>query len=122
MEGLINYKGTIILESLKTDDVIKHLTITSKEVWNVDNNNIYQPNIWTAISFENSDEKIEIVLETIKSNLKTFWYVDISDESKKYIIYPGKIISYYLNDKNGMQEAIDYGKSIGIPDSQLDWS
>jgi hypothetical protein len=117
----LTYKGTIILESLKSDFLVSKLNITKKETWNVTNNNPQQPAIWTAISFENTEDSFPEIISEIQSNLKDFWYVDVRNRTNTIIIFPTKVFSYKNGDLAMKEKAIVYGKSMGIPESQLDW-
>lgn len=101
--------------------MIKKLTITNKEIWNVDNNNSHQPSVWTAITFENSDNNLNEIVFNIQKNLKDYWYVDIRDETNTHIIFPQKSFCYLSNDEIKKEEVIQFGEKIGIPKSQLDW-
>ncbi len=117
----MTYKGTIILESLKSDSLVSKLNIKKKETWNVGNNDPQQPAIWTAISFDNPKDSFLEIISEIQANLKDFWYVDVRDQTNTIIIFPQKVFDYQTGDILQKQNAVNYGKSIGIPESQLDW-
>ena len=40
---------------------------------------------------------------------------------EKFVVYAGRIFRYRSGDKVGCAEAKEYGLSVGVPESQLDW-
>ena len=117
----MKYKGTILKESLESFDCLNQINIVNQEEWFPQNHTDFQPEKWTAIFFENNDENISNVVKTLSLCIKEKWYIDISAENSKYIIFRNKIFKYNYSDKTGKEEALEYGKLAGIPESQLDW-
>lgn len=119
----MEYTGLLIKEGLRDETVLKHLTVTKTEAWDVENAEGGQPKQWTAIYFGVDKEKIDEVAEQLSHSLKPKdWYLNISGEDSIFCVFPGKVFEYKRGDTEKRIEAIEYGKSVGIPESQLDWS
>ena len=118
------YTELILKESLENTNVLKddRITITKEEKWNVDKSAVnWQPKVWTAIYVESADEDIENVAIIVSASILDKWYANLSDSTTEYVIFHKKIFSYVKGDSDTKQEARNYGKSIGVPERQLDW-
>ena len=115
------YKGLLLKESLKDESVLELVTVTRTEVWDVKNAAEFQPKQWTAISFEGDRDKMDGVAEQFSCVLKPKWYLNMSDKKYEIVIFSEKIFKYFKKDTEKKNEAIQYGKTIGIPPHQLDW-
>jgi hypothetical protein len=114
-------KGLLLKESLDDLGVLDRLRITQTETWNVSNAAEFQPNVWTALSFEVDDDQADIVTVTLSQALKPRWYIDARLADQVYVIFPQRIFKYRQGEQAHKAEAQRYGRSLGIPDSQLDW-
>jgi hypothetical protein len=47
--------------------------------------------------------------------------VDGETKDAKFVVFPGRFFRYIPGDTLTKDAARTYGRSIGIPDSQLDW-
>ncbi|MES2437137.1 MAG: hypothetical protein V4519_03915 [Patescibacteria group bacterium] len=65
-------------------------------------------------------EQIELIS---KSLVEGPWYVHAWEEGKDdvCVIYKNKIFWIKYSDKSTWSDAVEYGKSIGIPEEQLDF-
>jgi hypothetical protein len=122
----MNYKGTIIEESLTDKGVLKDLKILSTEVELVTEKHktpwIKQ---WTMHEVEVPSEKAAEAAKKISQALdpEHNWYADYKTDTEHYIIYRNKV--FYItdrSDKKQYDEATKYGVSIGIPAYQVDFS
>ena len=118
------YTGLILKESLKYVDILenKDIKISRIEYWEPgDKAADFQPDTWTAIFVEGIEENIEHVAKKISKAILPRWYANLSNDSTEYVIFYNKIFKHEKGNKEDAKEAIQYGKSIGIPDHQLDW-
>lgn len=118
------FTGLIIKESLKPDTMLVEmgLKIVRTEKWSVDERAAeFQPNIWSAIFVEGEEGKIDVIANRISHFILPQWYANISNATIEYVIFHGKIFKHLKGDKTDAAEAIKYGRSIGIPEHQLDW-
>ena len=118
------YTGLILKESLKYVDILenKHIKVSRIENWELgDRAADFQPDTWTALFIEGNEENIEYVAKKISKVILPRWYANLSDDSTEYVIFHNKIFKHKKGNKKDAKEAIQYGKSIGIPDHQLNW-
>lgn len=83
----------------------------------------YQPLIWTLIEFEapaNSSDAL--ASELSDSLLSPGWYANWNSGTEATVVFPGKIFRYARGDQAGREEAQEHGRSVGVPEPQLDWT
>jgi hypothetical protein len=49
------------------------------------------------------------------------WYSNFSVGGETFVIYAGRAFRYRSGDEAARAEAQDHGRSLGVPDRQLDW-
>jgi len=115
--------GLILKESLEETSVLDLLRVTRTETWQVSNAAAYQPNAWTALSFEADERQADTLAEALSRSLKPQgWYINASTMADVYVIFPNKVFKYRKGDRVRREEAKRHGLNIGVPESQLDWS
>jgi hypothetical protein len=104
------YKGTIIENSLSDKSILDEVKITK----------IYHIDDWTLYD-------VLITEDQIKNLRKYFndepWYAHFwkQDNDNIFVVFKDKLFIINYRDKNTWNEAIMYGKSMGIPEEQLDF-
>jgi len=103
-------KGTIIENSLANKDILKTLQID--KTW--------QDGDWILHSIRIDEKRIS---ELSKSLNDEPWYIHLWEQGKDkvIVIFKNKIFTINFSDKSTWVDAVNYGKSIGIPDEQLDF-
>ena len=115
--------GLLIKESLADPSALEWVHITKTESWQASNTAEYQPVLWTALSFEAADHQADTIAEKLSQALKPQgWYINASTVAHVYVIFPNKVFKYRKRDGIQRAEAKQYGRSIAIPEHQLDWS
>jgi hypothetical protein len=115
--------GLLIKESLADTNVLELVHITKTESWQASNTAEYQPVLWTALSFEAVDHQADTIAKKLSYALKPQgWYINASTIAHVYVIFPNKVFKYRKGDSIQRAEAKQYGRSIDIPEHQLDWS
>jgi hypothetical protein len=120
----MNYKGTIIEESLGNVDVLKDVKVLSTRVSLVtEEHKTPWVKQWTLHDVEISEESVVAVAEKIAKSLdsKHSWYADFRNEVFHFVIFPNKVFKIDRKSKEQNDAAVNYGLSIGIPSHQLDW-
>ncbi len=118
----MKFTGLLLKEGLKDEQVLNEIQITKRETWDIKNATSFQPKTWTAIYFKGQENKADKIAEKLSRSLKPRgWYVNLSTKNEVYVIFPNKIFKYSRGDIQRKEEAIKHGRSLGIPDSQLDW-
>ena len=108
------YKGIIIRESLEKKDILNNLKVILVE---------------EEKSMGNSNEKwhiytVKVTREEIKklqTHLKQGWYMHFWDGKDVVVVYKNKIFGFNFDEKATWEDALEYGRSLGIPDEQLDF-
>lgn len=113
------YKGTIIKESLKDENIINYLHIEGVEIWKAQHRAPWQPQWWTAIYITAYDENFP---EKLAGALLEKWYADLTAGDEKIIVLNSKVFRYTKGDNSERKKVSYYCKAAGVPDSQLGWS
>lgn len=104
------YKGVVIKESLANPDILSGFKVLRTETTDDSEWHIY----WVE-----ADER---GLESIKDNIAdNRWYAHFADGGLGIVVFKDKIFRMDTKDKNTWAEAVEYGKSIGIPSEQMDF-
>ncbi|MCE9643570.1 MAG: hypothetical protein K8Q97_04665 [Candidatus Andersenbacteria bacterium] len=116
------FRGLIIKESLSDQSFWEQLKITKEETWDIENSTEGQPSVWNVAWFEIKDSGAEIFSKELSKALHVGkWYVDLTSETEKIIVFPNQIYRYKKGDVLERSKAEEFGLGIGIPKSQLDW-
>jgi len=102
------YKGIVIKESLINPNILSDFK-TFKTVVDDD---------WHLLWVEVDDKG----LETIKNNLiDPSWYAHFASGNTGFVIFKDKTFEMNIDDRQTWLDAKKHGKSVGIPDEQLDF-
>lgn len=123
----MNYRGTIIEESLKNKDFPKGVVIFSTKVEPVtEGHKTPWLKQWTLHAVGIPEDGAESVAEKLSKSLDDShpgaWYADFKSDTTHYIIFPDKIFRIDRTSKEEYAEATAYGISIGIPVHQVDFA
>lgn len=81
-----------------------------------------QPETWSVLEFEVSDDDAPQVAEAFASVLsQPGWYVDFRSPAEAFVVLPGRVFRYARGDAASRAEAQAYARSVGVPDTQIDW-
>ena len=122
----MNYKGTIIEESLDNKSVLRSVKILSTKVEKVvAAHQTPWLKRWTLHKVEITEERAREVAEEISQRLdyshKSAWYADFKNEKWHYIIFKNKIFKISRQDAAGYRKAKEYGLALGIPEHQVNF-
>ena len=116
------FTGVLLKESLRDATVLERLNIVKEEEWSVDNAAEGQPGRWTALYYQgDAAEASEMANELSRSLKPGKWYTSFAVREAQYVVFPKRVFVYKGNDEGAIESAKEYGRSIGIPESQLDW-
>jgi hypothetical protein len=117
--------GCLIGESLHVGFVLEGLPLTVTRVSRADVGNIDagQPRTWTFIDFEISDTDIARLVTALERGLQREggWYCDFRTDTETFVVFAGRTFRYPRADGAGREIAAGYGRSVGVPEAQLDW-
>ncbi|MGH4117506.1 hypothetical protein [Clostridium sp.] len=106
-----DFKGVIVEESLLDNRVLNKLKVIGLCILDHENPS-ERWHLYTVIVSEDEIEKLS-------GCIKDEWYMHFLKGRKIIVIFRGKKFTFDYEDKSTWKPAIDYGLSIGIPESQL---
>jgi len=109
-----DYIGTIVEESLEDNRILNDIEIIQVRISKEENS----AERWHLYKVRVSKEDIERLSKYIKASK---WYMHFWDGRDIIAIYKDKIFEFNYDDKTTWKEAVDHGRSQGIPDEQLDF-
>jgi hypothetical protein len=82
-----------------------------------------QPLTWTFVHFEAADEDADRLASGLERALERAggWYCDFRNDDETFVVFAGRTFRYPRGDEQGRAAATVYGRSVGVPDPQLDW-
>lgn len=104
------YKGIIIEESLENRDFLKEVqtvksTVSEDGGWHMH----------TVLVFPE-------YLERLAQNLKDgTWYAHFWHGRDVIVVFKGKTFQFNFDDKETWEDALEYGRALGISEEQLDF-
>lgn len=123
----MNYKGVIIEESLKNNNILKRIKIAKTKVEKITpEHKTPWLKQWTLHTVEVPEYKSDSIAKEISNSLdyshKSAWYADYKNDKFHYIIFKDKVFKINRSKPDEYKKATDYGISLGIPDYQVDFS
>jgi hypothetical protein len=78
---------------------------------------------WTFIEFEIPDDEAERLANGLSEVLDPAhgWYCEFRTSDETFVVFSGRQFRYRRGDRSGRIEVEIYGRSVGVPESQLDW-
>jgi len=122
----MDYKGTIIKESLENKDVLEKLEIISTRVEAV-NKDHQTPWLkqWTLHKVIVSSVKADAIAKELATALDRehggSWYADYKNDKNHFIIFPNRVFKIDRSRVDQYKAATDYGLKLGIPNYQVDF-
>ena len=104
------YKGIIIEESLEYKDVLHDVEILKTK--------ISDDGKWHIFTVLVSSDYFKKLSENIKDGT---WYAHFWKDRDVVAVFKNTIISFNFDDKSTWTEVLEYGRSLGIPEEQLDF-
>ncbi len=115
------FEGTLIKESIDDETLLDCLDIHKVELWKTES----VPKYWTALFFTSCDPDLpRRFSRAMKSGEASGgnWFVDFRAGNLKYIVFRGRILRYTIGNREEKQQVLQACRSLGIPDSQMDWA
>lgn len=118
--------GDLLGESMRAGSALSGIPLRIREVRRarVTEPGDEQPGVWTHIIFEADDDAAEPLATALADCLAPHggWYCDFNTDTEKFVVFAGRVFRYPRGDADGRAEAAAYGRSVGVPEPQLDWS
>jgi hypothetical protein len=117
--------GVLIAESLRTGGRLEGVTLTVRRITRDDDGDTDagQPLTWTFIEFEAALEEADRLAAALSRALdkKLGWYCDFRSATETFVVFAERVFRYPRGDRVGRSEAEAHARSMGVPESQLDW-
>jgi hypothetical protein len=122
-------EGTLIAESLRVGAQVSGLPLTIRRITRVAPGNVSPeqlaaglPERWTLLEFDLADERAPLLAAALADALDPVgWYVDFHSETETFVVFSGRVFRYPRGDAEGRARAVAHGRSVGVPEAQLDW-
>jgi hypothetical protein len=110
----INYKGTIVEESLEDNRILNDIDIIDFRISKDDN----PADRWHLYTVKVTKDDIQKVSRYIRSGK---WYMHFWNGNDVIAVFKDKVFEFKHDQKETWKDACDYGRSLGIPEEQLDF-
>ena len=118
-------EGVLIAESLRTGTRLEEVALTVRAIARADDGDTDagQPLTWTFIEFEAPLEEAERLAAALSRSLdqRLGWYCDFRSPTETFVVFAERVFRYPRGDAVGRSEAKAHARSVGVPESQLDW-
>jgi hypothetical protein len=106
------YHGIIIKEGLKDPSILRQMEILGTK----------KTGEWTLLRVEVNENRINEIIRIVERNLltKPVYYAHFYRNEELIVVFPKKIFHLTPNKKT-WKPAIEYGKSMGVPEDELDF-
>lgn len=109
-----DYKGTIVEESLEDNRILNSVEITGFRI----SKDEVPSDRWHLYTVKVSKEDIQKISKYIKPGK---WYMHFWKNRDVIAVFRDKVFEFNYDDKSTWKEAVAYGRSIEIPEEQLDF-
>jgi hypothetical protein len=121
----MTYTGIFLAESLRTDAVLDGVAFTVTKVYRLAAGDTAagQPEMWTFVEFEVAAGDAECFAGHLSEVLNPDggWYCDFRSDEEVFVVFAGRIFRYPRADRAEREKVEAYGRSVGVPEAQLDW-
>jgi hypothetical protein len=118
-------EGTLIAESIRVDAELSGVRLVARKIRRAAQGDVPagQPELWTVIEFEADERDADALADGLAAVLERQhgWYTDFRTSEETFVVYAGRVFRYPRGDSSGRAEAASYGRSVGVPESELDW-
>ncbi len=118
------YSGALLAESLRPDAVLDGIPLTVTKIYRaaLGNAEAGQPELWTVIEFEVPADRARGLAEALsRLLLEGSWYCDFRSADEMFVVFSGRVFRHPRGDRVGRDQAEEHGRSVGVPEAQLDW-
>jgi hypothetical protein len=117
-------QGAIVAESLRLGATIEGVSLVVTKLERIGAGLGEQPREWTLIWFEAADADADRLAQGLSNALAVEggWYADFHSAAEVTVVFAGKVFRYPRGDTSERARVVDYARSLGVPDEQLDWT
>lgn len=120
-----DYYGTLLGESIRPGTALDGIPLTVTKIHRAaaGDADAGQPELWTIIEFRVAADRVTELAETLSAILSKNggWYCDFRSRDEVVVVFHGRIFRYRRGDQLQRARAEEHGRSVGVPEAQLDW-
>ncbi|TCO48495.1 hypothetical protein EV646_104317 [Kribbella antiqua] len=119
------YDGAVILESLRVGTELGEIPLVVRKLsrYAMSTASADQPKVWSVLEFGVDDSRAEDLAKTLSEALDApGWYADFHNDDEIFVVFPGRVFRYARGDSGARAEAQEFGRTLKIPEPQLDWT
>ena len=115
------YSGTLIGESVRVDAELEGIPLSVTKVSRVRVSD--EPELWTLIYFDVAAARAADLATVLSRVLERDggWYCDFRSDDEIFVVFCDRVFRYRRGDRTARSVVEDYARSMGVPESQLDW-
>jgi hypothetical protein len=117
--------GVLIAESISKGHPLDGLNLHLRKISRADAGDVNagQPLTWSFIEFEVDDDHVADVAHALSGSMEASggWYCAFHTNKETFVVFAERIFRYRRGEAEGRAEAEAYGRSVGVPEAQLDW-
>jgi hypothetical protein len=117
--------GVLIAESISKGIPLDGVELQVRRVSRSDVGDVTvgQPLTWTFIDFEIDDRGLTDFSEALSRSIDPSggWYCDFRTGEETFVVFAGRVFRYRRGDAESRSEVEAFGRSVGVPQAQLDW-
>jgi hypothetical protein len=118
----MTYRGVIVVESLVDECVLETPGVVVSRVQRLRTDDPAVP-VWTLLEVEIPDGCADDLATQLADAIRPGpWYADFGSATSRTVVFRGRSFTYRVGDLTARREVEVYGRSIGIPERQLDWA
>ena len=118
-------RGYVLVESMRPGTRLEGLPLTLSKIerYPVPDATSDQPSVWTTVEFQFPDDEADRLAEALAAVLDEHggWYSHFNVHGETFVVYAGRVFCYPSGDRARRAEAEEHGRSVGVPEAQLDW-
>jgi hypothetical protein len=82
-----------------------------------------QPERWTVLEFEAGEETAADLAVALARCLDAGpWFANFTTDEEAFVVFADRVFRYQRDDRFGRARAVQYARTVGVPETQLDWS
>jgi hypothetical protein len=119
------WSGTLLGESLQPGMALQDIPLTVTGIHRAEAGDAEagQPELWTFIEFRVAADRAGELATALSRVLIADggWYCDFRSRDEVCVVFHGQVFRYRRGDRSGRARAEEHGRSLGVPEDQLDW-
>jgi hypothetical protein len=119
------YYGILLGESIQPGMVLDGIPLTVTRIWRAAAGDAAagQPELWTFIEFRVAADHAAELADALSQMLSRDggWYCDFRSADEVFVVFRDRVFRYQRGDRSARAKAQEHGRSMGVPEAQLDW-